>query len=126
MLLLGGGGILLMLTARGRAGQDESQPAADRRHAGRRLRSSCSPSSSAPTRRRTRFRVGMFAAMMLGAIIILANSLLEFVMLKRHQADHSADTLGKKLQLAGAAAGCDRSDHPLDLHQLHCGPRGQR
>ena len=45
----------------------------------------------------------MFAAMMLGAIH-LANSLLEFLMREAHQADSDADSLGKKLQLGGAAA----------------------
>jgi simple sugar transport system permease protein len=40
--------------------------------------------------------------MILGAIIILANSLLEWTMVKRRRADHQADSLGKKLQLAGA------------------------
>ncbi|MEY2554726.1 MAG: simple sugar transport system permease protein [Ilumatobacteraceae bacterium] len=103
MLLLGGGGILMMLTARGRAGQIS-----------RSLQLMVGLLVAAAVivlavvvradSAATRFRTGMFAAMMLGAIIIVANSLLEFVMLKRHQADHHADSLGKKLQMAGAGA----------------------
>jgi simple sugar transport system permease protein len=103
MLLLGGGGIILMLTARGRAARTNRSlqliVGSVVAIAVVVLAVVIRADSAAK-----RFRVGMFGAMMLGAIIILANSLLEFVMLKRHQADHRADSLGKKLQLAGAGA----------------------
>ncbi len=51
-----------------------------------------------------RFRTGMFAAMMIGAIAIAANSLVEFLMEKREHADAVADRLGKLLQLGGFIA----------------------
>jgi simple sugar transport system permease protein len=103
MLLLGGGGILLLLTARGRAGRTSGSlqlMVGTLVAVAVIVLAVVIRADSAATR----FRTGMFSAMMLGAIIILANSLLEFIMLKRHQADHQADSLGKKLQLAGAGA----------------------
>jgi len=103
MLALGGGGIVLILAARGEAGRSSKKAQlmigtlavvaivvmaivirAD---------------SAAP-----RFRTGMFAAMMLGAVVIMANTLLEFLMIKRREADAKADTLGKRLQMLGAGA----------------------
>ncbi|HEX2782590.1 MAG TPA: hypothetical protein VHN36_03320 [Ilumatobacteraceae bacterium] len=103
MLLLGGGGILLMLTARGRAGRTSGslQLVVGMLVAVAVIVLAVVIRADSAA---TRFRTGMFSAMMLGAIIIVANSLLEFIMLKRHQAYHHADSLGKKLQLAGAGA----------------------
>lgn len=101
MILLGGGGLVLMLSARGQAARVSRNvqlvvgalvPAAVIV-----LAVVIRADSQAP-----RFRTGMFAAMMLGAVIIMANSLLEFAMVKRRHADAAADGLGKKLQLAGA------------------------
>jgi len=51
-----------------------------------------------------RFRTGMFSAMILGAVIIMANTLLEYVMIKRREADPKADTFGRRLQVIGAGA----------------------
>lgn len=51
-----------------------------------------------------RFRTGLFGAMMLGAAIMLGNTLLEFLMEKRTSADLHADRLGHKLQLIGGSA----------------------
>lgn len=48
-----------------------------------------------------RFRTGLFGAMMIGAMAITANTLVEFLMEKRRHADARADGLGKRLQLAG-------------------------
>ena len=103
MILLGGGGIILMLAARGEAAR-----------VSRNVQLLVGALVSAAVivlavviradSAATRFRTGMFAAMILGAVIIMANSLLEFAMLKRRHADHHADSLGKKLQIAGAAA----------------------
>jgi simple sugar transport system permease protein len=103
MILLGGGGLILMLSARGEAGRSS-------RRAQLLVGSLVSAAvlvlavvirADSATRR---FRTGMFAAMILGAIIILANTLLEYTMVKRRSADHHADTFGKKLQIIGASA----------------------
>jgi simple sugar transport system permease protein len=48
-----------------------------------------------------RFRTGLFGAMMIGAMAITANTLVEFLMEKRTHADARADGLGKRLQLTG-------------------------
>jgi ABC-type xylose transport system permease subunit len=48
-----------------------------------------------------RFRTGMFAAFMLGAVVIVANTVLEFVMEKRRTADPKADKFGRRLQIGG-------------------------
>lgn len=50
-----------------------------------------------------RFRTGLFGAMMLGAAIITANTLVEYLMEKRTTADVHADRLGLRLQLVGGA-----------------------
>ncbi len=51
-----------------------------------------------------RFRTGMFGAMMIASMAIVANTLVEFFMEKRTQAHPAADRLGKRLQLIGASA----------------------
>ena len=51
-----------------------------------------------------RFRTGLFAAMMIGAMAVAANTLVEFFMEKRTHADAHADRLGKRLQLIGGGA----------------------
>jgi simple sugar transport system permease protein len=103
MILLGGGGLILMLSARGEAGRVN-------RNVQLLVGSLVSASvvvlaivirADSATRR---FRTGMFAAMILGALVILANTLLEYSMVKRRSADHHADTFGKKLQVIGASA----------------------
>ena len=48
-----------------------------------------------------RFRTGMFGAMMIGASLVVANTLVEYLMEKRRTADAKADRLGKRLQLIG-------------------------
>jgi simple sugar transport system permease protein len=48
-----------------------------------------------------RFRTGLFGAMMIGAMAITANTLVEFLMEKRTHADAPADRLGKRLQMIG-------------------------
>ena len=48
-----------------------------------------------------RFRTGLFGAMMLGAAISTANTLVEYLMEKRTTADLRADRLGHRLQLIG-------------------------
>jgi simple sugar transport system permease protein len=103
MIALGGGGLILMLAARGQAAKFSRSwqllvgmlTAAAVIVVALVIRADSAAA---------RFRRGMFAAMVLGAFIIVANSLLEFVMQKRRQGDHRADTLGKRLQMAGAAS----------------------
>ncbi|MEP7204345.1 MAG: hypothetical protein ABI894_17165 [Ilumatobacteraceae bacterium] len=51
-----------------------------------------------------RFRTGLVSAMMIGAMAIAANTLVEFLMEKRTHADAQADRLGKRLQLIGGGA----------------------
>jgi ribose/xylose/arabinose/galactoside ABC-type transport system permease subunit len=51
-----------------------------------------------------RFRTGLFSAMMIGAMAITANTLVEYLMEKRQHANTQADRLGKRLQLIGAGA----------------------
>jgi ABC-type xylose transport system permease subunit len=51
-----------------------------------------------------RFRTGMFAAMMIAAMAIVANTLVEYLMEKREHANTHADRLGKRLQLIGGSA----------------------
>jgi len=48
-----------------------------------------------------RFRTGMVGAMIIGAALILANTLVEFTMEKRTIADPPADHLGRRLQVLG-------------------------
>ena len=48
-----------------------------------------------------RFRTGLFGAMMIGAMAVTANTIVEFLMEKRTHADAHADRLGKRLQLTG-------------------------
>lgn len=48
-----------------------------------------------------RFRTGMFSAVMIGVVVIVANTVLEFVMDKRRVPDEKADKFGRRLQLAG-------------------------
>jgi simple sugar transport system permease protein len=103
MILLGGGGLVLMLSARGQAARFSRswQLLVGMLVAAAVLVLALVIRADSAA---ARFRRGMFAAMVLGAFIIMANSLLEFVMQKRRHADHHADSLGKKLQLVGAAA----------------------
>lgn len=49
-----------------------------------------------------RFRTGMFSALVLGAVAILANTSVEYFMAKRTEADPAADKLGKRLLVTGA------------------------
>jgi ribose/xylose/arabinose/galactoside ABC-type transport system permease subunit len=51
-----------------------------------------------------RFRTGLVAALMIGAMAIAANTLVEFFMEKRTHADAHADRLGKRLQMIGGGA----------------------
>ena len=51
-----------------------------------------------------RFRTGLFSAMMIGAMAIAANTLVEFLMEKRTDADAHADRFGKRLQMIGGGA----------------------
>ena len=51
-----------------------------------------------------RFRTGLFSAMMIGAMAIAANTLVEFLMEKRTDADPHADRFGKRLQMIGGGA----------------------
>jgi ribose/xylose/arabinose/galactoside ABC-type transport system permease subunit len=51
-----------------------------------------------------RFRTGMFAATMIGAMAVVANTLVEYLMEKRQHANTHADRLGKRLQLIGGGA----------------------
>ncbi|MGZ4807222.1 MAG: ABC transporter permease [Ilumatobacteraceae bacterium] len=103
MVLLGGGGLILMLSARGEAGRSNRniQLAVGSLVSLAIIVLAVVIRDDSATRR---FRTGMFTAMILGAIIIFANSLLEYLMVKRRSADHAADTFGKKLQLVGASA----------------------
>lgn len=50
-----------------------------------------------------RFRTGLFSALCIGAVVIAANTLLEFAMDKRRAGDARADRLGRRLQFAGFA-----------------------
>ena len=51
-----------------------------------------------------RFRTGMVGAMILGAAAILANTLVEFLMVKRTAGHLEADRLGRRLQVFGGIA----------------------
>jgi simple sugar transport system permease protein len=50
----------------------------------------------------TRFRTQLTAAMVVGATLLLANSLLEFLMEKRAYGNPAADRTGRRLQILGA------------------------
>jgi ribose/xylose/arabinose/galactoside ABC-type transport system permease subunit len=101
MLILGAAGIALLLNARSIAGK------ADRRwHLIIGVLTSvalvviglvCRVDSGA-----TRFREVLPTAMVIGAALVLANSVLEFVLVKRTVAEPTGDRLSRRLQLTGA------------------------
>jgi ribose/xylose/arabinose/galactoside ABC-type transport system permease subunit len=103
MLVLAGSGLTLMMIARGMAGKTNKRwqliigllVAAAVVALGFLVRADSDT---------VRFRTGMFAAMMIGAMAIAANTLVEYLMEKRQHANTSADRLGKRLQLIGGGA----------------------
>jgi simple sugar transport system permease protein len=104
MLLLGVGGLTMLLLARGAAGR-----------AGHRiLQLEIGLVAAAglvvlalvvrADAGAVRFREGLFGAMLLAAVVLIGNTLLEFVMEKRTVGAPAADRLGRRMQLAGALA----------------------
>ncbi len=100
MLLFGAAGIALLLNARGIAGK------VDRRWhlligavtaAGMIILGLVSRSDSSATR----FRVVLPTALVLGAAFVLANSVLEYLLVKRTLAEPAADRTSRRLQVAG-------------------------
>ena len=103
MLVLGGVGLTFMMLARGIAGKSSKRwqliigllVAAAMVVLGFVVRADSGA---------VRFRTGLFGAMMIGAMAITANTLVEFLMEKRTHADANPDRLGKRLQLTGGIA----------------------
>jgi ribose/xylose/arabinose/galactoside ABC-type transport system permease subunit len=103
MLLLGGGGLALMLIARGRAAATS-----------RRLQLVIGVATSVALvilaivvradSRAIRFRAGLLGALLIFAALLLANTLLEFLMQKRTKGDVAADNTGRLLQVVGFVA----------------------
>jgi simple sugar transport system permease protein len=103
MLLLGGAGLTFMMMARGMAGRINKrwQLVIGLLVAAAVLVLAFVIRADSDT---VRFRTGMFGAMIIGACLIVANTLVEFLMEKRNVADAKADRLGKRLQLIGGLA----------------------
>ncbi len=100
MLLLGSAGVALILNARGIAGK------ADRRwHLVIGVLASAAlvviGLVSRADASATRFRVVLPTALVLGAALVLANSVLEYLLVKRTVAVPGADRLSRRLQVAG-------------------------
>ena len=103
ILLLAGGGLVMMMSARGMAGATSKRwqlvvglaAALSVLVLGFVVRADSGA---------VRFRTGLFGAMTIGATFITANTLLEFLMRKRRVADHGADRLGRRLQVVGGSA----------------------
>jgi ribose/xylose/arabinose/galactoside ABC-type transport system permease subunit len=51
-----------------------------------------------------RFRTGLLGALIIGAVIFAANTVVEYLMKKRTYGDAPADNLGRRLQIAGGIA----------------------
>lgn len=102
MLALAGGGVVLLMSARGLAGRSNTAW-----QLGIGLLATVSIMVLALVVRAdagaVRFRTGLFTAMCIGAVVIAANTLLEFAMEKRRGPDAKADRLGKRLQFMGFA-----------------------
>lgn len=102
MLALAGGGVVLLMSARGLAGRSNTAW-----QLGIGLLATVSIMVLALVVRAdagaVRFRTGLFTAMCIGAVVIAANTLLEFAMEKRRGPDAKADRLGKRLQFTGFA-----------------------
>jgi ABC-type xylose transport system permease subunit len=103
MLVLAGGGLTFMMTARGIAGKSSKrwQLIIGLLVAAAVVVLAFVIRADSDT---VRFRTGMFGAMMIGAVAIVANTLVEYFMEKRDYPDLSADRLGKRLQLIGGGA----------------------
>lgn len=102
MLALAGGGVVLLMSARGLAGRSNTGW-----QLGIGLLATLAILVLAFVVRAdagaVRFRTGLFTAMCIGALVIAANTLLEFAMEKRRGPDAKADRLGKRLQFTGFA-----------------------
>lgn len=102
MLALAGGGVVLLMSARGLAGRSNTGW-----QLGIGLLTTLAILLMAFIVRAdagaVRFRTGLFTAMCIGAVVIAANTLLEFAMEKRRGPDAKADRLGKRLQFTGFA-----------------------
>ncbi len=102
MVVLGGGGLSLLMIARGQVARSS-----------RRLQLLIGLVTAAALvilalvvrsdSGAVRFRTGLLGAMLIGATLIVANSLLEYFMQKRTVGDFHADRLGRRLQVTGAA-----------------------
>lgn len=102
MAVLGAGGLSLLMLARGRAGRSSR---------GLQLVIGLMTAAALAIMalvvradsEAVRFRTGLLGAMIIGATLLVANTLLEFLMNKRHVGDFNADRVGRRLQVTGAA-----------------------
>jgi ribose/xylose/arabinose/galactoside ABC-type transport system permease subunit len=103
MLVLGGGGLALMMVARGRAARTSRglQLVIGLVMAAAMVVLALVVRSDADA---IRFRAGLLGALLLGAAFLAANSALEFLMKKRTKGDLVADASGRRLQVIGFAA----------------------
>jgi ABC-type xylose transport system permease subunit len=101
MLLLGIGGLTMLLLARGAAGRANNRllqlELGVLAAVGLVVLALVVRADSGAVR----FRVGLFGAMLIGAVVLLANTALEFVMKKRTVGDYAADRNGRRLQFIG-------------------------
>jgi simple sugar transport system permease protein len=103
MLLLGTGGVALLLLARSQAAKANNRP----------IQLALGASAAASlilmglvTRAdstASRFRTQLTAALVVAATLLVANSLLEFLMEKRTSGHPAADRTGRRLQIVGAS-----------------------
>jgi simple sugar transport system permease protein len=102
MMLLGTGGVALLLLARAQAAKANNRPVQLALGA---LAAASLILIGLVTRvdsTASRFRTQLTAALVVAATLLLANSLLEFLMEKRASGHSSADRTGRRLQIIGA------------------------
>ncbi len=102
MVILGGGGLSLLMIARGRAARSSR---------GLQLVIGLATAAALAILALVvradsgaiRFRAGLLGVMLIGATLLVANTLLEFLMHKRLVGHFHADRVGRRLQVTGAA-----------------------
>ena len=103
MLVLGGGGVAMLMIARGRAGRTSR---------GLQLVIGLATAASVVIlalvvrvdSEAIRFRAGLLGALLLGAAFLTANTVVEFFMQKRTKGDLAADGFGRRMQVIGVSA----------------------